>query len=217
MPDARSARRAAAAMLVCIACANACADDTPASALEEPGRWSLGLETSYLFNTIPNPFFLLAGRRGKENRKNRLDYHLTTQVLGGQYRLSDVGGWRFLRGYWQFEAALIYSQILKGPETYWGGVMVGFRYNFAPRDSRWSPYVELRGGYGLTDASMIRYGQQQDSTFAYLLDTGVGYQAAPRWRVSAGVMEQHLSNFYQTHPNFGFDVMGFNLRVDRSF
>jgi len=41
----------AATLLLSLVCATACAQDEGIDS-----RWSIGVESSYLFNTIPNPF-----------------------------------------------------------------------------------------------------------------------------------------------------------------
>lgn len=175
-------------------------------------RWTYDFETSYVFLNIQNPFWLLAGQRGET--KNPWKYHLDSYVFGGRYDLTKIGGWGFLRGYWQSSVGVIGAAILQGPEHYYAGLTGGLRYLFVPGDGTWSPYVEFRESVGATDASHLFYGQQDDISFMYLFSVGMRYQPDPRWRVSLGIMDQHMSDAYLTKINYGFDSTGFNVTVE---
>jgi hypothetical protein len=177
-------------------------------------RWTLDLEASHVFDNIQNPWFLLAGIRGAANHKNPFDYHLNSFVFGVRYDLTNIRGWGFLRGYLQDSVGVIYSDITQGPETYYAGLIGGLRYIFVPGDGTWSPYVEFREGVGATDASHLFYGQQDDISFMYLFGFGVRYQPDPQWRVSLGIVDQHMSDAYLTRVNYGFDSVGFIAAVE---
>lgn len=178
-------------------------------------RWTYDFESSYAFWNIQNPFWLLAGQRGQANDpKNPWNYHLNSYLFGGRYDLTNVGGWGFLRGYWQTSVGLIAADILQGPEHYYAGVIGGLRYLFVPGEGTWLPYVEFREGVGATDASHRYFGQQADISFMYLFGAGVCYQVDPRWRVSLGIVDQHMSDGYLTKVNYGFDSAGFNVTVE---
>jgi Lipid A 3-O-deacylase (PagL) len=193
------------------------ADTTAASSIQSapPSRWTYDFEGSYVFHIIQNPFWLLAGQRGESNNpKNIWDYHINSYLFGGRYDLTHVGGWGFLRGYWQSSVGVIGADILQGPEHYYAGLIGGLRYLFVPGDGTWSPYVEFREGVGKTDASHVFYGQQDDISFMYLFGIGVRYQRDPQWRVSLGIVDQHMSDAYLTKVNYGFDSVGFNVAVE---
>lgn len=177
-------------------------------------RWTYDFESSYVFWNIQNPFWLLAGQIGANNRKNPWKYHLNSYQFGGRYDLTNVAGWGFLRGYWQSSVGVIGADILQGPEHYYAGVIGGLRYLFVPGDGTWSPYIEFREGVGATDASHVFYGQQDDISFMYLFGLGVRYQPDPKWRVSVGIVDQHMSDAYLTKDNYGFDSVGFNVTVE---
>ena len=177
-------------------------------------RWTYDFETAYVFWTIQNPFWLLAAQRGVYNTKNPWHYELDSYLFGGRYDLSRVGGWGFLRGYWQASVGVIGSDIVRGPEHYYAGVLGGLRYLFVPGDGTWAPYVEFREAAGATDASHVPFGQQDDISFMYLFGIGVRYQRSPKWRVSLGIVDQHMSDAYLTKDNFGFDSVGVNLMVE---
>lgn len=177
-------------------------------------RWAYDFESSYVFWNIQNPFWLLAGQRGVDNMKNPWSYHLNSYVFGGRYDITNIGGWGFLRGYLQSSVGIIGADILQGPEHHYAGLIGGLRYLFVPGDGTWSPYVEFREGMGATDASHVFYGQQDDLSFMYLFGVGVRYQSDPRWRLSLGIVDQHMSDAYLTKVNYGFDSVGFNVTLE---
>lgn len=176
-------------------------------------RWSFAVESAYVFHPVANPFFAAAGRYNK----NPLEYHVASQIAAARYDLTNVQGPGFLRGNLQGSAGLLYSAILQGPETFYAGALFGFRYNFVPRGSPWSPYVEVRGGIGWTDSRGFRFAQQQDLTFTYMFGAGVRYDLNSRCRISLGALDLHLSNAYLTQPNYGFDSMGLNVSTEIRF
>jgi len=188
--------------------------DAAAAPSAPASRWTYDFETAYVFWDIQNPFWLLAGQHGVNNMKNPWHYHLNSYLFGGRYDLTKIGGWGFLRGYWQTSVGIIGADILQGPEHYYVGLMGGMRYLFVPGDGTWSPYVEFREGVGKTDASRLFYGQQNDVSFMYLFSAGVRYQRDPRWRVSLGIVDQHMSDAYLTKTNYGFDSVGLNVIVE---
>jgi hypothetical protein len=208
--------------IICVASLARAADDSsptdaaPASSAQRApaSRWTYDFESSYVFWDIQNPFWLLAGQRGVNNMKNPWHYHVNSYLFGGRYDLSNIGGWGFLRGYWQSSVGVIGADILQGPEHYYAGVIGGLRYLFVPGDGTWSPYIEYREGVGATDASHLFYGQQDDISFMYLFGFGVRYQPDPQWRVSLGIVDQHMSDAYLTKVNYGFDSVGLNVIVE---
>jgi hypothetical protein len=177
------------------------------------GQWEFGLESLYTFVVVPNPFFGMAGYYNK----NPLQYSLATQLLSLRYQLTDPAGPLFLRGSLELNATVVGTTILRGPETYFIGFAVGWRYYFIQPGARLVPYVEARLGPGQTDAAGFRFAQQQDLTGVYLLGIGVRYDVSPRWSVTLSAVDQHLSNAYLTRPNYGFDSVGINLGVIARF
>jgi hypothetical protein len=204
------------APLACAADGLTPTDSAPSSSPQSlPGRWSLDFESSYVYDNVENPWFSMAGYHGADNSKNPWDYHLNSYILGARYDISDVHGWKFLRGYWQGSIGAIYSDILQGPEHYYAGAVGSMRYLFVPGDGTWAPYIEFRGGVGRTDASYVYYGQQDDTAFTYLLGVGLRYQPDRQWRLSLGIVDQHMSDMYLTNPNYGFDSAGFIVSIER--
>ncbi|HTV79745.1 MAG TPA: acyloxyacyl hydrolase [Steroidobacteraceae bacterium] len=189
-------------------------DAPPLPAAQSPSRWSYDFETAYVFVDIQNPFWLLAGQRGLNNMKNPWHYRLDSYVFGGRYDLSKVGGWGFLRGQWQTSVGLVGADILHGPEHYYAGLVGGLRYIFVPGDGTWAPYIEFREAVGKTDASRVFYGQQDDTSFMYLFGFGMRYQPDRTWRISLGIVDQHMSDAYLTKYNYGFDSVGAIVAVE---
>ncbi len=188
-----------------------------APAVQGDGRLSFSLETAYLFYSIPSPFFSLVG----QSYENPYGYELTTQIASARYRLTGTGGPGPFRGNLEGSAGFLYSAILQGPETFYAGYLMGLRYTFVSSSFPVQPYVEVRGGIGWTDSQGsprdLRYAQQEDLAFTYLLGAGVRYDFAPRWSATLGALDQHLSNFYLAKPNFGFDTVGVQLGLTRQF
>jgi hypothetical protein len=185
----------------------------PPHSIYEKGRWEFSLESAYTFQTIPNPFFALAGL----NNKNPLHYRLATQILSARYQLTNPGGPLFLRGTLETSANLVGSVVVHGPESYFIGFALGFRYYFVQPGARLVPYLEVRGGPGQTDSRGFRHAQQQDFTFTYMLGAGLRYDANPHWSATLSVVDQHLSNAYLTNPNYGFDSVGVSVGLIRRF
>lgn len=179
-----------------------------------PSRWTYDFESSYVFWDIQNPFWLLAGQHGVDNMKNPWHYKVNSYIFGGRYDITEVGGWRFLRGYLQSSIGVIGADIVQGPEHYYAGLIGGLRYVFVPGDGHWTSYVEFREGAGATDASHVFYGQQNNLSFMYLLGVGVRFQPDSKRRISLGIVDQHMSDAYLTKENYGFDSVGFNVTVE---
>jgi hypothetical protein len=183
------------------------AAQTPDASFYARGRWEFGLESTYSFTVIPNPFFAIAGLYNK----NSLDYKLATQILSLRYQLTNPSGWSFLRGNWEISGLAIGSTIVEGPESYFAGLGAGLRYYFVQPRARLVPFLEVRGGAGFTDSRGYHDAQQQDFTFSYMLGAGFRYDLNRRLSLTASAIDQHLSNAYITSPNYGFDSLGFSF------
>jgi hypothetical protein len=177
----------------------------PASADES--RWSFSLESLFTFDVAPAPWLAAIGHLGT----HPLNYNLATQILSARYRLASFDRPGFLRGDLEMSAGCVGSAVIKGPETYFVGCAFGLRYNFAQPRARLIPYVEARGGPGLTDARYIKYSQQQNFTFTYLVGAGLRYELDARHSLMLGAIDQHMSNAYTAKKNYGFDSYGINV------
>lgn len=189
---------------------------TKSEASPEPlyhkGRWEFSLESAYLFKVVNNPLTAIGG----DYTKNKIPYRLATQILSARYQLTEPAGPFLLRGNLEISGNFIYSAIIEGPEPFFVGLAVGLRYNFVQTESKIVPYLEFRGGPGYTDARARHreYAQQEDFTFTYMFGAGLRYDVSPQVSVSAGMADQHISNFYVTRPNYGFDAIGFQLGLN---
>ena len=177
------------------------------------GQWSTGLDFSFVYHTVPNPILRVFGHR----TGNPLNYRLITQTLSVRRQLTSLAGPGLLRGCFEGSFGITGSAIVHGPETYFIGAGFGLRYYFVQPGARLAPWVEARGAVGQTDSRGFFEAQQQDLTFTYIFSAGVRYEVNRRWSVTLGAAHQHISNAYLTHPNYGFDVVGFNLGVIRRF
>ena len=177
------------------------------------GHWEIGLESAYVFQTVPNVFFIPT--EGLET--NPKHYHLATQVLGVRYHLYDPCGPWLLRGTLEVSANLIGCAVVHGPEDYFVGLALGFRYYFVQPGARLVPYLEVRGGPGLTNSQGGRFEQQQDFTFTYMCAAGLRYDVDAHWSATISATQQHISNAGLTRVNYGFDAVGISLGVVRGF
>ncbi len=180
---------------------------------EPPGTWEFTLQSSFQFLAAPAPVFLFAGRV----ERNPIQYQLFTQVLSARCLPTKIWGSGWLRGRLEVSANLVSSAIVKGPESHFVGVAPGLRYYFVQPGWRILPYVELSGGPGFTDSSGVRYGQQQDFTFTYLLGAGIKGRLDARNTFTVSIVDQHMSNAYLTRPNYGFDSVGVAISVGHTF
>ncbi len=177
--------------------------------LYRSGRWEFSFESAYTFHLIQNPFHLLY--EGRLGAPNPLPYHLATQLLAVRYRLTNAQGPWFLRGSLQSSATLVGTAIISGPESYFAGLALGLRYDFAQAGARVVPFFEIRGGPGVTDSRGYEHAQQQDLVFTYLLSAGLRYDLSRKWSVTLGAVDQHLSNAYLAPRNYGFDSLGITV------
>ena len=109
----------------------------------DDSHWSFSLESAYTFNVIPNPWkatFL------GEDRKSGRNYNFVTEIVSARYAITNPGGPLFLRGNLEMSGGLVRTVIVKGPESYFGGSVLGLRYNFIQPGAKLIPYAELRGG-----------------------------------------------------------------------
>jgi opacity protein-like surface antigen len=97
-------------------------------------------------------------------------------------------------------------------------VNFGARYNFVQPNSRLVPYFSGGLGLGWIDSHPnVSGGQGQDFTFNILTAAGLSYQLTENWKISAGILYQHLSNGGQTDPNPSLNLFGPQIGVSYSF
>src|SRR5579863_5683154 len=176
------------------------------------------LDGGWLPINIPFPFDVF---EGDPYDLYPLRYTLVPIVASLRWHLSDVGGWRFLRGNWDLTAGGSATAIPKGAETHYFSYDMGIRRNFIPRNPRVSPYVDIRLGLGVINAKGplgVYYAQGQNFTFTLNMGSGVRYNFNPRYAISGGLNWMHISNNNLSAPsysNYGINVYGpmFGLNV----
>ncbi|MEP6820824.1 MAG: acyloxyacyl hydrolase [Chthoniobacterales bacterium] len=170
------------------------------SELDAPS-FELAAETSYLWGSFGNPN----------------SYEVGAQFITARWRWGTIEqGW--MRGYNQVYALTMAEPIFRGPENFYYGISLGFRYNFLQPGSRLQPYVSGGVGLGWIDSHADVFGAQgQDFTFNILSAVGVSYKLNDHVKVSVGALYQHLSNGGQTDPNPSLNLFGPQIGVTYSF
>jgi hypothetical protein len=172
------------------------------------GRTDLSLDIGYLGIKTPNPFTWWTDNY----RKNPLPYKFAPLQITWHRQATNVSGEGFLRGNWEYQASLVYTSIVDGPESRWGGFAGGVRYNFVSRDTQTiAPFVDFRVGAGGIDASGVKDGQEKDLTYTFLIGIGVRINYAENAFVTVQTLTQHISNGWATNPSAGIDLTGFSV------
>ena len=170
-------------------------------AVEAPS-FEVSAETAYMVGIIGNPN----------------SYDVAAQFFTARWRWGTVQRDSWLQGYNQVYALFMAEPIVRGPENFYYGISVGLRYNFAKPGARFVPYVSGGVGLGWIDSHANVFGAQgQDFTFNILTAVGVSYQVNNHWKLSAGILYQHLSNAAQTDPNPSLNLLGPQIGATYSF
>ena len=86
----------------------------------------------------------------------------------------------------RFTLLAMAEPIFRGPENFYYGISLGFRYNFVQPGSRWQPYVSGGVGLGWIDSHANVFGAQgQDFTFNILTAVGVSYKVNEHWKFTS--------------------------------
>jgi hypothetical protein len=176
----------------------------------DDSHWSFSLESAYTFNVIRNPWF--ATFLGTYRKSDR-NYNFVTEIVSARYAVTNPGGPLFLRGNLEMSGGLVRTLIVKGPESYFGGSILGLRYNFIQPGAKLIPYAELRAGGGWCDSRGVSQSLQTDFTFTYFIGVGLRYDVNSRCSVTAGVLDQHLSNAWLANPDYGVDSLGVSVGI----
>ena len=168
----------------------------------EAPSFEVASETAYLVGIIGNPN----------------SYEVAAQFFTARWRWGVVERDSWLQGYNQVYASFVAEPLTRGPENHYFGISLGLRYNFAKPGARFVPYVSGGVGLGWLDSHANVFGAQgQDFTFNILTAVGVSYKVNDHWKVSAGILYQHLSNAAQTDPNPSVNLLGPQLGVTYVF
>ncbi len=158
-----------------------------------PPSFELSAQTAYMLGIIGNPN----------------SYQVAAQFFTARWRWGGIERDSWVQGYNQVYATFLAEPLTRGPENFYYGISLGFRYNFAKPGARWVPYVSGGVGLGWLDSHANVYGAQgQDFTFNVLTATGVSYKMNDHWKFEAGIQYQHLSNAAQTDPNPSVNLLG---------
>jgi hypothetical protein len=124
----------------------------------------------------------------------------------------------FFRGYNQIYGLAMAEPIFRGPENHYFGISTGLRHVFVRPGWRVQFYTSAGVGLGFIDSTdSFRQGQGQDFTFNILSAGGLEYRVNDRFKVSAGILYQHLSNAGQTDPNPSLNLLGPQVGATFSF
>ena len=165
-------------------------------------NFEIASQTAYMLGIIANPN----------------SYEVAAQFFTARWRWGGIERDSWLQGYNQVYATFMVEPLVRGPENFYYGISLGFRYNFAKPGARWVPYVSGGVGLGWLDSNANIYGAQgQDFTFNILTATGVSYRASDHWKLDFGVQYQHFSNAGQTDPNPSVNLFGPQLGATYTF
>lgn len=159
----------------------------------EAPNFEMSAQTAYMLGIIANPN----------------SYEVAAQFFTARWRWGGIERDSWLQGYNQVYATFMVEPLVRGPENFYYGISLGFRYNFAKPGARWVPYVSGGVGLGWLDShANINGAQGQDFTFNILTATGVSYKMNDHWKFEAGIQYQHFSNGGQTDPNPSVNLLG---------
>ena len=162
----------------------------------------LAAETAYLVGIIGNPN----------------SYDVAAQFFTARWRWGGIERDSWLQGYNQVYALFMAEPITRGPENFYYGISLGLRYVFAKPGARFALYVSGGIGLGWLDSHASVFGAQgQDFTFNILSAVGVSYQVNDHWKLTGGILYQHLSNAGQTDPNPSLNLLGPQIGATYSF
>jgi lipid A 3-O-deacylase len=167
-----------------------------------PARFEIAAESGYLLGAFGNPN----------------SYEIGAEFISGRIRwgVNENEGWS--RGYNQFCVTAMAEPIFRGVENHYFGVNFGARYNFVQPNSRLIPYFSGGLGLGWIDSHPNVPGAQgQNFTFNILTAAGLSYELTENWKISAGILYQHLSNAGQTDPNPSLNLFGPQVGISYSF
>ena len=166
-------------------------------------HFEFSAETAYLLSVAGNPN----------------NYEIGAQFLTGRLRWGvNNNDESFFRGYNQVYGLAMAEPIFRGPENHYFGISLGLRHVFVRPGSRMQYYTSAGVGLGWIDSTdEFRQGQGQDFTFNVLSAGGLEYRVNDRFKVSAGILYQHLSNAGQSDPNPSLNLFGPQVGATFSF
>ncbi len=150
---------------------------------------------------------------------NPNNYEIGAQFFTGRLRWGvNSDDESFFRGYNQIYGLAMIEPIFRGPENHYFGISTGLRHVFVRPGWRLQFYTSAGVGLGFIDSTdAFRQGQGQDFTFNILSAGGLEYRINDHFKVSAGILYQHLSNAGQTDPNPSLNLLGPQVGATFSF
>ena len=168
--------------------------------------FELASESAYMLGVFGNPH----------------NYEIAAQLVTARVRWGSIQSDGFMRGYNQVYFQAMGEQFIRGIENHYFGINVGFRYNFVQPGRRWTPYMSGGVGLGAVDATKEYQpgALGQDFTFNIQSTVGVSYKMNQHWKLTAGIIYQHLSNAGLSEPerpNSSLNTLGPQLGATYSF
>jgi len=149
-------------------------------------------------------------------------YEYATQFITARLRWGAIHSAGWMRGYNQVYFLGMGGWFVRGLENHYYGISTGFRYNFVQPGSRWRPYIS--GGVGLGDVDATRERTPgalgQNLTFNILTAIGVSYEVNDHWKLTGGILYEHLSNAGMSEPerpNSSLNLLGPQFGATYSF
>ena len=175
---------------------------TSSNVVESAPSFEVATETAYMVGIIGNPN----------------SYDIAAQFFTARWRWGGIERDSWLQGYNQVYALFMAEPIVRGPENFYYGISVGLRYVFQKPGARFALYVSGGVGLGWLDShASVSGAQGQDFTFNILSAVGVYYQVNDHWKLTGGILYQHLSNGGQTDPNPSLNLLGPQIGATYSF
>jgi hypothetical protein len=118
-----------------------------------------------------------------------------------------------VRSNWTFMATFVDQ----GPESHFLSIAGSPSIEWWSPNDRWSLYLQIGGGAGVTDSAGGEGGQGQDFVFNWFAKSGLRYQCNDDLAFFGGAHFVHHSNKGATDPNPGIDSLGFTFGASFSF
>ena len=154
-----------------------------------------------------NTVLSIEGGAGSQSnlQGHRVQSELDAWYVGGRYSLLPLQpmGPSILRGSLELGLEPTYIDYFGGRDAYWAGVSARGKWHFLSL-GRFVPYIEVGAGAGGTNLRAIEI----DSSFAFLLDVGIGasFFVTDQLAIYAGYRMLHVSNGNIDRPNRGFEL-----------
>ena len=136
---------------------------------------------------------------------------LHTQV---SWRSAEFLGWGLSDGsriVVRHRLTLLGDVVQGGPESHYVAFSGSPSLEWWDKSGTWSLFTGSGGGFGAIDSRGIKGGLGQDLTLNWFIRGGIEHVTAKNFRLSAGIMYQHMSNGGMTKPNPGIDALGFMI------